>query len=169
MIVISDTSPPITLWGIGHIDVLASLYGGVVIPNEVVAELRSEQHSGSAEAIFVACHGWLTIRSPKQPATVQGLDPGETATITLAKELGADFLIIDEKLGRKAADRESIPVIGTIGVLIEAAKAGFIDLAGAFERIKRTKFHVTHEFLAARLAEFQTWQGDGTEGTPPST
>jgi len=164
MIVISDTSPLITFWGIGHLDVLASLYGEVVIPCEVEAELRTEQHSDSAEAIFVACRGWLKVMSPQHLATVQGLDPGETAAITLAKELGADLLIIDEKLGRKVANCESVPVIGTIGVLIEAAKAGLIDLTRSFERIKKIKFRISHEFLAARLADFNRQQRDGSDG-----
>jgi predicted nucleic acid-binding protein len=54
------------------------------------------------------------------------LDYGEAETIVLAKELGADAMIIDEKKARKIAQLNGIPVIGTIGVLQSAKDKGLI-------------------------------------------
>jgi uncharacterized protein len=45
----------------------------------------------------------------------------------LAKESGADLLLIDEKLGREIARREGLRITGVLGILVEAKRAGFIS------------------------------------------
>ena len=168
MIVISDTSPLITLWDIGKIDVLRQLYGTVVIPSAVEDELRADTHARSADAIFEACSGWLTVRTPVEVVPIEGLDPGETAAIALAKEMHAELLIIDERLGRRVAKREQIQSYGTIGVLEKAAKEGLIDLAEAFERIKQSKFYISHKYLDSRLAADRQVQRQQADKDPSS-
>jgi predicted nucleic acid-binding protein len=79
------------------------------------------------------------------------LHPGEVAAISLALELHADLLLIDEVLGRKAAAARSIRFTGTIGILELAADKGLIDLKEAFERVKKTDFWISHELLDTRL------------------
>jgi predicted nucleic acid-binding protein len=56
------------------------------------------------------------------------LDAGEAEAIALAKELKADLLLIDEKLGKQFAEAENIMCKGAVGVLIEAKSKGFIPL-----------------------------------------
>lgn len=70
----------------------------------------------------------------------------------------ADFLIIDEKAGRKIAAREKVQTIGTIGVLEIAADAGLIDLATTFDQLKLLKFHVSQRLLDERLRAFEQRQ-----------
>ena len=45
-------------------------------------------------------------------------------TIALAKELNADLLFIDEKLGKQFAEAEHIACKGVVGILIEAKIKG---------------------------------------------
>ena len=54
------------------------------------------------------------------------LDAGEAEAIALAKEIKADLLLIDEKIGRLLAEKESIACKGVVGVLIEAKLKGYI-------------------------------------------
>lgn len=54
------------------------------------------------------------------------LDLGEAEAICLALELKADRLLIDEAPGRAAALREGIPIIGLVGVLVTAKRAGHL-------------------------------------------
>ena len=86
--------------------------------------------------------------------TIPGLDAGETAAIALAEEVQAGRLIIDEYRGRKATTERGLRVVGTVGVLELAAEMGFIDLKGAFERVKQTDFWISHKLLDERLALF---------------
>jgi predicted nucleic acid-binding protein len=85
---------------------------------------------------------------------IPGLDAGETAAIALAEEVQAGRLIIDEYRGRKVATERGLRVVGTVGVLELAAEMGFIDLKGAFERVKQTDFWISHWLLDERLALF---------------
>lgn len=100
----------------------------------------------------------MVIQTPKVIVPYHGLRVGETAAIALAKEIGAEYLIMDEKLGRKVASREGLTVIGTVGILEIAAKEGLLDLAAAFAQLIQTDFRVAPEFLDSRLLAFERYQ-----------
>ena len=51
---------------------------------------------------------------------VSGLDDGESEAIILADELKASVLVMDEKKGRKVAQKMGIQITGTVGILIQA-------------------------------------------------
>jgi predicted nucleic acid-binding protein len=64
---------------------------------------------------------------------------GEAYAIALAKERAADLLLIDESAGRRIAIREGLQVIGLLGVLVQAKRAGMLhsvrDLTSELERV----------------------------------
>ena len=55
------------------------------------------------------------------------LDEGEAEVIALAKELNADLLLINEKLGKRYAEAEAIHYKGVVRILIQAKQQGFIQ------------------------------------------
>ena len=55
------------------------------------------------------------------------LDLGEAETIALALELGAGRVVLDERDGRRFAQRHDLAVIGTLGVLVEAKNQGLLS------------------------------------------
>jgi predicted nucleic acid-binding protein len=67
----------------------------------------------------------------------------------LAEALHTDALIIDEKLGRREAERRKLRVIGTVRVLDDAAEAGLVDLSTALPRLQGFGF-----YLDTRLLQF---------------
>lgn len=65
-------------------------------------------------------------REPPEPGLAKSLDAGEATAIQLARELKADFLLIDERIGRLEATRRDVPVVGALGVLREGFRRGLI-------------------------------------------
>ena len=121
MIVVSDSSALVVLFRIGHGDVLPTLFQQIVIPPEVACELAFPNWPQSVQDFIAAPPSWLEIRAATSVEPIPYLDAGEAAAISLAQELQADRLIIDEKRGRKAAAERHLPVIGTVGILEAAA------------------------------------------------
>jgi predicted nucleic acid-binding protein len=83
---------------------------------------------------------WLQERSPISVEPIPLLDDGEAAAISLALELKADLLLIDETKGRKAATERHIRLTGTLGVVQRASKSGFVKLEDAFQRLRGLVF-----------------------------
>jgi len=54
------------------------------------------------------------------------LDPGEAAALVLALEKSADFVLMDEAAGRKAAGQLGLTVIGVLGILLQAKRRTII-------------------------------------------
>jgi predicted nucleic acid-binding protein len=104
LVAVVNSTPLIALSIVGHFHLLPQLFEHILIPaavyNEVVNEGRGRP--GSAEARQA---DWLEVRAPKEttplPAELMGLDQGEIDVILLAKEVEADWVLIDEKLGRQ--------------------------------------------------------------------
>jgi len=137
MIVVADTSPINYLLLIDQIDLLPQLFRKIIIPDVV----RDEMLDPDAPIIlqkWIANHpSWLTVQPVLEvDKTLSSLDPGEQAAITLAQTLPADLLIIDERLGRRVASDRGIAIIGTLGILDDAASQGLIDLADAINQLK---------------------------------
>ena len=155
MIVVADTSPINYLILIGEIDVLAALYGRVVIPLAVHDELTRSRAPLAVRSWITNHPHWIEVQVPVDvtDSSLSRFDAGERQAIALAQELSADQLIVDELLGRREAERRGISVIGTIGVLREAAENGLLDLRKAVESLSRTSFHISPAILAALLKD----------------
>lgn len=73
---------------------------------------------------------WIEIRpvtNLELLRTLQtNLDAGEAEAITLAVELNANRLIIDERRGRNEAKRFGLEAIGLLGILLAAKQRGII-------------------------------------------
>lgn len=151
MIVVADSSPLIVLVNIGHVDVLPQLFGSVVVPPAVAQELAQLNRTPSVRAFITSPPQWLSIRPPSVVEAIPLLHLGEREAISLAKELAADLLLIDERQGRKIARGRGLRTAGVIGVLENAADLKLVDLAEAFERIKNTDFWVSPTLLEQRL------------------
>lgn len=83
------------------------------------------------------------------------LDAGEREAIGLVLQLQSNLLMIDERLGRKAAAEIGLVITGTIGVLVAASRAGLLDLRDALERLRRTNFRISNAMLNSLLADEQ--------------
>lgn len=155
MLVIADSSPLIALVNIGQVNVLPTLFGDVIIPQLVADELASTRRPQAVRDFIANTPSWLHLRSPSVIESIPLLQPAESAAISLARELSADLLLIDEVHGRKAATARNLRITGTIGILELAANDKLLDLQEAFDKLKHTDFWISHKLLDQRLAMFR--------------
>ena len=152
MIVVSDTSPVNYLLLIDQIDLLPRLFQQIIIPDVVRKEMLDPLPPPALQQWITNPPSWLKVQTVSGvDATLNTLDPGEQAAITLAQTLPADLLIIDERLGRRVASDRGIPIIGTLGILDDAASQGLIELADAIARLQQTNFRISRRIIQTLL------------------
>ncbi len=102
---------------------------------------------------------WVEIRNAKveihDPA-LESLDAGEEAAITLAIEVHADLLLMDDEEGVAVARGKGLEVTGTLGILVRAAQRRLLVLREAVDRLKLTNFRFRQDILNPYLGQ----QGD---------
>lgn len=126
MTVFSNTTPIIALSSIQRLDLLRHLFGHI----HVVTEVADECEVGGVIAV-PALRGldWLTIveSTPiSHPNLLLELDKGEKHTLDMAQKQQADWVLIDERIGRNVAEYLGLKVTGTLGVLLKAKQQGLI-------------------------------------------
>ena len=129
MIIVSDTSALSNLAVVEHLWLLEAIYQTVIIPDVVASELATASNPAIPAILKL---DWVQTRSLSQSQLAnqlqqdRGLDAGEANAITLALELQADDLLIDERLGRQEAVRLGLSIIGILGVLLIAKQRSLI-------------------------------------------
>jgi predicted nucleic acid-binding protein len=120
MVVVSNSSPLIALQQIHRLDLLQELFHEILIPSAVAREA----------ATSVAGIPWIriqTLAGPVLPETQRSsLGQGEREAPTLAKELKADIVILDDDPARRIGFRLGLPVMGTVGILLLAKQRGLL-------------------------------------------
>lgn len=145
MIVVSDTSPITNLVGVRRLEILRLLFGEVVIPATVRAELLAGPAEGAA---ILEAAAWIRVEvlRDRELATrlAAEVDAGEAEAIALAVQLRADVLLVDERRGRSAAKRHGVKPMGLVGVLLDAKRAEIIDAVRPIldELIESTGFYL---------------------------
>ena len=145
--------PLIALSIVGHLDLLRILFDEVLIPASVYEEVV-QQGRGRSGSQAVAQADWLAIHEPKVPsplpAELMGLDKGELDVILLARELEADWVLIDEKLARQIAKALDLPVKGTLGLLLVAYRLGLlsrVEALGAVQDLAQSSVRLSARLL----------------------
>ncbi len=152
MIVVSDTTPLNYLVLIGAVDVLPKLFKEAYAPPEVIRELNDADAPNVVRNWALHPPDWLKIRaaSARLPST-SSLDAAEADAISLAKEIGAPAILLDEKKGRKIAIGEGLVVVRTLALLELAAEKQLIELRPALDKLRTTTFRIEKELLDEAL------------------
>ncbi len=151
MLVVSDTSPLNYLVLIGHDGVLPVLFTRVLTVPGVMAEMAHARSPERIRAWVATPPPWLEVRSPQTLNRSLRLGMGEAQAISLASELRADVVLIDERKGAQAAASLGLFVTGTLGVLQLADEKGLIVLADVLSTLRRTTFRASDQLLDEML------------------
>jgi predicted nucleic acid-binding protein len=153
MIVVSDTSPINYLVLIDEIDLFPKLFGKIIIPSAVVAELQNIASPQAVKDWIDSPPDWLQIQTPQNIDYTITLGSGEREGISLAKEINSDLILLDDRKARRAAIERGLNVAGTLNILTTASKKEMIDLGDALQKLRKTNFRVSPALLLELLEQ----------------
>ena len=152
MIVVSDASPLNVLVRIGYADVLHQIFGSVIIPPAVASELCHPNTPEPVRQWLLTPPSWLVIRAPSRVDEMIEIDDrGELEAISLALEIEASILLVDDRKARRIAQHRGLAIAGTIAVLELASVRDLLDLEEAFDRLRQTDFRIANRILSDAL------------------
>ncbi len=158
MIVVSNTTPLIGLAQIGRFELLQLLFGEVYIPEAVYAEAvtAGREEGGAKQEILSA--DWIKTTSVQDHLAVEVLldemDLGEAETIVLARELEAEWVLMDERKGRRKLAQLGMNRIGTLGILLKAKQTGLLGkIRPEVEKLRQQSFSISQEVIDAILQQ----------------
>jgi predicted nucleic acid-binding protein len=158
MIVVSNTTPLIGLASIGRLDLLRELFGEIHIPQTVYAETVTSGHEEGSAKPSVANAEWIHVAIVQDRLAVNVLldemDLGEVETIILAGEMKADWVLMDEKKGRRKLAQLNLPKIGTLGILLKAKQLGLISaIKPEIEKLQESSFSISQSVVEEVLKQ----------------
>jgi len=123
MRIVSNAGPLIHLSWIGRLNLLQQLFDELIVPNRVKEEVlqADDDVPGVSELLAAFASGWIHVHLVESREDVEVLerilDAGESEAIVLANEIQADLLLLDDRRARREAERQGVPISGTVGVL----------------------------------------------------
>ena len=125
-----NASPLIVLGKISQLELLNRLPQRVVVPSAVVLEIMAGPESDGAR-LALAQKMFSEVNVPNIPSDLAAWDlgAGETSVLSYALQNPGWVAILDDGAARKCAKSFSIPVKGTLAVILLAKKRGLIPSA----------------------------------------
>lgn len=142
---ICDTSALQYLHQLGRLDLLPRLIGHIILPPAVVNELAVGRSLG-INVPDTNQLDWIEVRTPSSTLAlplVTDLGAGETEVLALALEYAGTPVVLDDGLARSTAKRLSIPLTGTLGLLLDGKRGGHIPaVAPLLDQLEALGFHL---------------------------
>jgi predicted nucleic acid-binding protein len=155
--VVADSSPLVILTKLGCFDFLNRVFPRVYISPEVHYEVVIAG-AGLPGASEVSKAEWIEVKAVQNQAGLysaqrkHGLGPGEMSTILLAKDLGANPVLLDDYRARKLAKVEGLEILGSVGLLETFYLRHFLtDLRSAFRELLTHNVYIDQRLLDRRL------------------
>lgn len=152
MILVADASELIALAFCDSLNLLDAIFGNVLVPTTIFNEVTATDKPQSAllqsylkdkiRRVDMQWYIYLDVFA----------DAGETEAMLLYKEITADYLLIDDKRGRKIAKINQINTIGSLGVLLQAKRFGLIPhIAPLLEQIAASPVYLSESLIQTVL------------------
>jgi predicted nucleic acid-binding protein len=158
MIVVANTTPLIGLASIQRFDLLRQLFGEIYIAQAVYDEavVAGREAGGAKREVSTAT--WIKTVSVKDRLAVELLldemDLGEAETIVLACEMRANWVLMDEKKGRRKLTQLGLKKIGTVGILLKAKQVGLLSaIRPELEQLRQQSFSISQAVIDAVLRQ----------------
>lgn len=164
MIVVSDTTPLISLMKIGRLGLAEELFGEVQIPDAVYAELiANPQFVKEAQQIQSSLFVKRVVIDDSESVDLlrkaTGLDQGESEAIILSDICHADLLLMDEIKGRQVARQMGLHLMGTLGMLRVAYEEHLLsheEIIKCIEVLRMNGRHISDSLYRQLLESIQS-------------
>lgn len=130
--IVLNTSPIIFLSKIDCLKVLSECFAEIYVLQGVVDELQDYPLPANMQTSILSSEGAAFVRG-----ALGRLHQGELEAIILAQELFVDYVILDDLLARRKAQRLGIKVMGTLGILLLLRKRGLLNSETTWLKIKQ--------------------------------
>jgi predicted nucleic acid-binding protein len=151
---ILNASPLIVMARIGYERLFSELADEIVVPRAVAMEVQAGPAADRARQALAAGR-FKIVETPPPPAEILAWDlgAGETAVLTLALAESGWTAILDDAAARRCARSFSLPVKGTLAVVILARQRGLIPSATELlQSLKRTGFRLDDRVIEDAFA-----------------
>ncbi len=151
---IVNASPVITLAEVGHLHLLADLSAQIQLPEAVARELLAGAPSDAARRAVEGGFGARVSARNVPPRILEwGLGAGESSVLAAVLETEGSVAVLDDAEARKCALTLSVPMIGTLGVVIRAKLRGFIPSAsGLLQSLRAAGLYLDNATIKSALA-----------------
>ncbi len=153
---IVNASPLIFFGAAGRLELLRREGGRVIAPQPVVAEVEAKgPHDPVAAALAAA--PWIErapVVATPESVLVWDLGPGESSVLALALASPGAAVVVDDLAARRCARSLGLPLRGTLGIVLDARRAGRIGSARAVLTEMRARgMYLSDAVLDRALAE----------------
>lgn len=150
-----NASPLIALGRIDGLTLLHDLTDGILIPQCVLSEVEAglgKDPSTSATLTWAAPFATPAVAVPTHVAGWD-LGAGETQVISLCLQHPPLRAVLDDGDARRCAMAVGITMIGTLGILLRAKRAGLIpSVRPLTERLQQCGYYLSQSFVDRVLA-----------------
>lgn len=162
-VVVADAGPLIALARLDALHLLPALFSRAWVTETVLAECCADSARPECAAIRDAiAAGQLGVRPDPTGHPAWTVDPGEASAIAAALELSAG-VVMDDRAGRRLAGRLGLPVVGTLGVLVLAKRAGLVaEIRPWVETLVASGYYLADGVIEDALR----WVGESPNPTP---
>lgn len=149
-----NASPIISLARIDRANLLFSIPDEVVVPQAVFDEVMAGPVTDAARAFLQSKESVIVTSEPSSEITTWDLGSGETAVLSFALAHPNYVAILDDAAARKCANSFSIPVKGTLAVVLLAKQKNLIpSAADVLRSLRSAGFHLDDRVIQKALKD----------------
>ncbi len=145
-----NASPLISLDQIGCVYLLARLAREVIIPRGVIEEVGRGRTP--LEPARLGVHSAVAVIAVHPQVAAWDLGVGESEVLSWAMAAPGAVAILDDRAARLCAATLGVRTRGTLGVVLDAKKAGFVDAAAPLiEKLRAAGLYLSEALVKDAL------------------
>ena len=158
MILVFNASPLIVFAKAGLLNRILALAGRIIVPRPVALEITQCNNPSDAACAWLKSNAAQAfIANPPETSdfvTAWGLGAGESSVISMVQAMPRSIAVLDDLAARRCAGALQLEVVGTLGLLLRAKRAGLIPgIRGPLDAIVSAGLFITPKHLADILLQ----------------